>query len=125
MNLITSAKWQLTDIPEHFKFSFWFKAKDQGRNKCAEILVMQTEDGTGWYKFYYNTEEKTLNLVCSDGKDISFETEFLKDDYFCIAFYQTNVTRGFGYGVLGKQVEFKTTPAFPQGQIKLLYVGNS
>lgn len=125
MNLITSAKWQLVDMPEHFKFSFWFKAKDQGRNKCAEILIMQTQDGAGWYKIYYNTEEKTLNLACSDGKDISFETEFLADDYFCIAFYQTNVTRGFGYGILGKQVEFKTTPAFPQGQIKLLSVGNA
>lgn len=124
-NPLTYANWQLVDIPEQFRFSFWFKAQNQGRYIWAEILQLTTEDGKGFYKFYYNTEEKTLNVECSDGKNLSFVVDMTPDDYYCIAFHQTPTERGFGYGILGKQTNFFTVAATPQGVMKKLSVGRS
>lgn len=125
MNMMTRAQWGLVNFPEEFKFSCWFKAKDQGRYKWAELVKLETEDGSGWFKVYYNTEAETLNLSASDGKDISLPLKMLEDDYYLIAFHQTNTSRGFGYGALGKDIDYRTTPAFPVGNFKYVYVGNT
>lgn len=115
--------WRSLNIPAEFRFSFWLKVGDNGENAVVDVLRLTTDDGQEM-RISCDAYAQTMTLYCSDGANITIESEFVHEDYCCFAVYQTNRERGFGVGILGKHTVINKVQAKPMGSFKNCYVGN-
>lgn len=120
----TYAGWQGLANERLFRFSFWFKVAEQTPNSVIDIMRMTTSDGANEMRIVYDTRTKEMMLKCTDGKNVTLKTDFLANDYYCFAIYQTEKNRGFGFGILGKETQLQDVLATPMGDFTDCYIGN-